>query len=242
MLRSYSERALIGVGILALFWLALRGLTAGHVAPTRVQSVERRDDGRAQLHVATPETRLAPALSPTLLTELPALPQHEGAPNKWDLIEGLNATPAGVTGAVTGQTALAITALGSEGRHAIAVRFAGLTPGALYSVTVWVRAHSAQRVMIEARDSVVATTHKASHYGVAQYDVASGSVMRALGDLQAHGVGKPKEGWLPLWCSIHTKDGQIYVLLGFLEGLRNLHMFKGEGQELVLGGFEITRQ
>lgn len=168
------------------------------------------------------------------------MPQAGSGPNRWDLIEGLNVIGVDGESPAAGQHLLRLTALASEGRHAIAVRFGGLTADTVYRVTLWLKANPTNRIMIEARDAVVATTGKRSNYGVAQFDMIGRTVIKTSGDFVGQGVEQAPDCWLKVWSNISTKDGQIFVLVGMLESPRNLHVFKGAGQDLILGGFEIA--
>ena len=244
--RSYTSRALLGVLVLSLFWLALYVMAARRISsPGASSSIDRSSPPASarDAFAATPEALAAAAsLKRTAVADLPGLPQTQSAPRLWDLVDGLNAVVIEGSSPAAGQKVLRLTALDGEERHAISARFTDLSPGALYRVTVWLKVHPSQRIMVEARDSVVANTGKASHYGIAHFDMNTGAVLRASGDLKGQGIAQPRDDWMALWCDLYTKDGQVYVLLGFLESPRNQHIFKGAGQELVMGGFEIARR
>jgi len=178
----------------------------------------------------------------TLLRDLPPLPQTTRGPNRWDMIEGLQATPVEkLASPATGQSVLRLRALPEEGRHVISAHFTGLAPESVYRVFTWVRSVSTNRIMIEARDSVAPGTDKAWNYGMAQFDMADRSVIKSSGDLIAQGVDQADDGWLRVWGDLRTRDGQVFVVLGLLESPRNLHVFRGVGQELIFGGFEAAR-
>ena len=65
-------------------------------------------------------------------------------------------------------------------------------------------------------------------------------MINASGDFVGQGIEQGPDDWVKVWADVLSKDGQVYVLLGMLESPNNLHVFKGAGQELILGGFEIA--
>jgi hypothetical protein len=122
----------------------------------------------------------------------------------------------------------------------LGARFGGLTPGGLYRAIVWIKTGPEVRVMIEARDSFDRQTGKPSSYGVAQFSLGDRSVLSSTGDILASGMETAGAEWIRLWVELRTKDGQIFVALGLLEGASYRHVFKAAGQEMTFGGFEIS--
>ena len=47
------------------------------------------------------------------------------------------------------------------------------------------------------------------------------------------------DDWVKLWVDLRSKDGQIFALIGLLEGRNNRHVFTPAGQTVIFGGFEI---
>ena len=238
-LKSYSSstRVLAVLAACALFgWGLYSCLTRPHRnAPAATAA--RQDTPKP----AEPKrTEVGVAVALTKLEDLPALPQTASGPNRWDLIEGLSAAGAPGASPATGQPVLRLTALTSEGRHAISARFTDRAPDAVYRATIWVKASPVNNIMMEARDSVVDGTGKPSNYGVARFDMTARAVINASGDFVGQGIERGPDDWVKVWADVLSKDGQIYVLLGMLESPNNLHVFKGAGQELILGGFEIA--
>ena len=45
---------------------------------------------------------------------------------------------------------------------------------------------------------------------------------------------------MKLWVDLRSKDGQIFALIGLLEGPNNRHVFTAAGQSVIFGGFEIS--
>jgi hypothetical protein len=178
----------------------------------------------------------------TNIGELPALPELPAGPDKWDLIDGLAAKVIEGPTAVSGQRVLQLVAAGADGRHALGARFGGLDPGGAYRLSAWVRAEPGARLMIEGRDSIDPLTGKPSNYGVAQFDLAARSVVSSTGDILASGVGAGADDWVKLWIDLRSRDGQIFALIGLLEGSNNRSVFKAAGQKVTLGGFEISPQ
>jgi hypothetical protein len=173
------------------------------------------------------------------IRELPPLPKCPSGPDEWDLIEGLGAEMLDEPAVACGQRMLRLVAVPSDGRHALSARFGGLAPGAVYRAMSWIRAEPAAHVMIEVRDSVDTHTGQPSNYGVAHFNPAARSVTKSTGDILASGVDTAADGWLRVWADLRSKDGQIVVLIGLLEGSNDKHVFKGRGQEVTFGGFEI---
>jgi hypothetical protein len=94
--------------------------------------------------------------------------------------------------------------------------------------------------MIEARDSFDPDTGKPANYGLAQFDLASRSVVNSAGDTIASGVELAADDWVKVWIDLRSGDGQIFALIGLLEGRNNLHLFTAAGQSVIFGGFEIA--
>ena len=46
---------------------------------------------------------------------------------------------------------------------------------------------------------------------------------------------------MKVWVDLRSRDGQIFALLGLLEGRNNRHVFTAAGQSVIFGGFEISR-
>jgi hypothetical protein len=176
----------------------------------------------------------------TNISELPALPEFPAGPDRWDLIDGLSAESVEESAVVSGQRILRLVAVGADGRHALGARFHGLAPGGAYRAIAWVKAEPRIRVMIETRDSRDPQTGKPSNYGVARFNPADPSILDSTGDILASGMEVAADEWVKLWVDLRSKDGQLFVLLGLLEGPNNRHVFKAAGQEMTFGGFEIS--
>ena len=93
--------------------------------------------------------------------------------------------------------------------------------------------------MIEARDSVDPHTGKPSNYGVARFNLTARSIENVTGDILNSGMEAAEDGWQKIWVELHSSDGQIFLLMGLLEGSSNRHVFKERGQEVTFGGFDI---
>ena len=145
---------------------------------------------------------------------------------------------------VSGWHILQLVAAGANGRsdirHALGGRFGGLAPGGIYRAVAWVKAEPGVRVMIEARDSIDSHTGNASNYGLARFDLAAPTVLNSAGDILASGVEAAADGWLKVWVDLRSRDGQMFALLGLLEGRNNRHVFIAAGQRVIFGGFEIS--
>jgi hypothetical protein len=165
------------------------------------------------------------AVSTADVRQLPSFPVTGSAPDEWDLIEGLAAEPIEGSPVNSGQRVLRLAAVGADGRHALGARFGGLTPGGLYRALVWIKTGPEVRVM---------------SYGVAQFSLGDRSVLSSTGDILASGMETAGAEWIRLWVELRTKDGQIFVALGLLEGASYRHVFKAAGQEMTFGGFEIS--
>lgn len=196
----------------------------------------------SELIASAPESRAGrDAAAATRLEDLPALPKTAKGPSRWALIEGLWARPIEGPGGAEGQPVLHLSAERRESRHAITVDFTDLPPGSGYRVAAWVKATAPMSVMLEARDSVDAATGQPPHYGMAQFDLAARSTITSRGGFLGQGIEPAPHGWLKVWADLESKDGKLFVLLGLLERPRNLHLFEGRDQELILGGIEYQR-
>ena len=45
---------------------------------------------------------------------------------------------------------------------------------------------------------------------------------------------------MKVWVDLRSTDGQIFALIGLLEGPNNQHVFNATGQSVIFGGFEIS--
>jgi pimeloyl-ACP methyl ester carboxylesterase len=201
-------------------WVTIRaGRLARHLH-SRMQGV------RANSHV-------------TDIRELPPLPQAPSEPRQWHLIEGLNAEVIEGSPMVTGQHIMRLAAAGPEGRHALGARFGGFSHGGTCRAIAWFKTEPGVRVMIEARDTHDPLTGKPSNYGVASFNLADRSIVNRTGDILNSGMEAAQDGWQKIWVELRSSDGQVFVLMGLLEGGNNRHVFKERGQEVTFGGFEI---
>jgi hypothetical protein len=141
---------------------------------------------------------------------------------------------------VSGQRILRLVAVGADRRHALGVRFDDLAPSGIYRATAWVKAEPGVRLMIEARDSFDPHTGKPANYGVARFDLAARSVVSSTGDIVASGVEAAADDWVKVWIDLRSRDGQIFALIGLLEGNNNQHVFTPADQSVIFGGFEIS--
>jgi hypothetical protein len=132
-----------------------------------------------------------------------------------------------------------LAAVGSRVRHAISARFVGRSPGAIYRLTVWVKAGSAKRLLLEARDSVDEKTREINNYGTVAYDLSSNSVVDSKGAVRGAGVELADDDWKRIWLNMRTADGVLYIVLALLEGDNNNVAFRARGQHVTFGGFEI---
>src|SRR5262249_17950351 len=128
---------------------------------------------RVVTQVSSPPPRTDIANKATSIGELPPLPASSSAPNRWDLIEGLNAEELQGSAVVSGQPILQLVAVDADRRHALGAQFGELAPGEIYRLITWVKAEPGARVMIEARDSFQPNTGNPSNYGVAQFDLGA---------------------------------------------------------------------
>jgi hypothetical protein len=159
----------------------------------------------------------------------------------WDVLDGLNAEVIDNTSHVEGEPTLRVTATPEAGRHAIAVRFAGLAAGGTFGITAWVKGPPGARMMLEARDGIDVQTTEPAHYGVARFDLASSSVVDATRDVHEAAIATDVDGWWKVQAAIASRDGVVYALVGMLDD-DNKHIFNGSTKfELTLGGIEVVR-
>jgi hypothetical protein len=172
--------------------------------------------------------------------ELPRLPDADGCPIRWDLLEGLHVEAVSEPPVVRGQRILRLAAVGEDCRHAVGVHYPALASGEVCRAAAWAKLAPGARVMVEARDGFDRRTGKPSNYGLALFDLGSAGVIETSGDIMGSGVEAEVDGWLKLWVETRSKDGQAFVLAGLIEGENNRHIFTAAGQQLTLGGWEIA--
>ena len=173
--------------------------------------------------------------------ELPPLPASSSAPNRWDLIEGLNAEVqvAGISAVVSGQRILRLVAVGADRRHALGARFGDLAPGRNLSRHRLGQSRTRCPRHDRSPRLLDPNTGNPSNYGVARFDLAARSVVNSTGDIIASGVDAAEDDWVKVWVDLRSRDGQIFALIGLLEGRNNRHVFTPAGQSVIFGGFEI---
>ena len=165
------------------------------------------------------------------IRELPLLHQ-------WDVFDGLHAEVIEGTSVVGGEQILRLASVG-DGRHALGARFCGLVPGGTYRAITWIKTEPDTRVMIEARDLIDPHTGKPSNYGVARFNLATRSIMNVAGDIRNSKVEAAKDGWQKISVELRSANGDVFVLVGLLEGSQGRHVFKEQGQEVNFGGIDI---
>jgi hypothetical protein len=193
-------------------WVTIRARRLARCLLKRIQGA------RAKAHIAD-------------IGELPRL-------HRWDVFDGLHAEVIEGTPVVHGQQILRLAAVG-DGRHALGARFGGLVLGGIYRTVTWVKTEPDTQVMIEVHDSVNPHTKEHSNYGVARFNLATRSIMNVVGDIRNSKVEAAKDGWQKISVELRSTDGDVFVLVGLLEGSRGRHVFKEQGQEVTFGGFDI---
>jgi energy-coupling factor transporter transmembrane protein EcfT len=210
-------------------------------------------DNAAQAPAATAtSTRTAPPspasqappvldLPKTELADLPGLP----AGQQWHLIWGLNAAPLQIAPVVAGQTALQLVATRTDERHAIAAHFRdpdASAPTTGYRFTVWLKAESAVNAQIMVRDPVNPQTGKPGKEREIRFDLASSSVLSANDNSATQTIVRDSRDWQKLQIDLPTAHREVFIYVGMLENGSNSHVFRGTGQRLIFGGFEISRR
>ena len=175
-----------------------------------------------------------------LMARCPHVPESSAAPNRWDLIDGLSAEAVEEAAVVSGQRILRLVAVGADSRHALGARFGDLAPSRNLSRHRLGQGRARCPRHDRARDSFDPHTGNPSNYGVAQFDLAARSVVNSTGDIIASGVDAAEDDWVKVWVDLRSKDGQIFALIGLLEGRNNQHVFTPAGQSVIFGGFEIS--
>jgi hypothetical protein len=194
---------------------------------------------------AAPATPAAPAPTPvvveaTTLPDLPSLPDTVS----WDLIWGLNATAFDAPPVVSGETPLRLTAVrtndnAAQNRHALALRFSGLDPGAVYRATVWVKSADTN-IQLQVRDSEDPQTGKPPDQGEVRFNLKTGAATMATGNLLAHGIDAAPDGWSTAWVELKSQDGKVFVYLGLIEKNGTSNVFAGTGEQVLLGGIAVA--
>jgi hypothetical protein len=186
----------------------------------------------------------ATTLPETLIDQLPILP----ASYNWEVLWGLNVKPSDDAAVVAGQRPLQLTAVpptvpaNEPNRHAVAIHCDGLTAGAGYRITAWVRSAAGTNVQLEVRDSNDTKTGQPADYGEARFNLAAHTTLSATDGLR-HGVDQAASGWSKVWVDLKTADGRFYALVGLLENGSNQHVFNATGQQQIeFGGVELTRR
>jgi hypothetical protein len=177
-----------------------------------------------------------PPIRETALADLPGLPGSL----RYDFILGLNAKPLDTPEVVSGESPLELTAVRSaRNRHAVAMQFSGLNPGGAYHATAWVKSDGSN-VLLQVRDAVDDQTGKSPDEGEVDFDFRTGASTTDSGNLLAHGVDSSADGWHKAWVDLKTDDGNIFVLLGLIEGGGTGDVFRGHGEHVLLGGIEVA--
>lgn len=180
-------------------------------------------------------------LRATQLNKLPALP--DGI--HWDLIWGLNAKLRAASEHVPGQPVLLLTAAPakdaeSQMRHAISQRFDGLEPEATYRISIWMKPISVKKLQLHVRDSVVPESGQPGNQGEARFDLSACTVLKVDG-LSNVEIAPADKGWVNITADLKCGDGRLFVYLGILRTADDSHAFEAEGEQVLLGGIEVSR-
>jgi hypothetical protein len=108
-------------------------------------------------------------------------------------------------------------------------------------VALWVKGPAGSRIMMEVRDGVDVRTGQPGHYGVARFDLSSAKLVEEQGDIQSPLIAAESDGWRRVSVDIRSSDGQVFALVGMLEGANNHHIFTGADKfQLTIGGIDAN--
>jgi hypothetical protein len=109
----------------------------------------------------------------------------------------------------------------------------------VYRTTVWVKS-AGTNIQLQVRDSEDPQTGKSPDQGEVRFDLKSGATTMATGNLLAHGIDPTADGWSKAWVELKSQDGKVFVYLGLIEKGGTSHVFAGSGEQVLLGGIEVT--
>ena len=180
--------------------------------------------------------------------QLPPLSDFSSGPDQWDLIEGLHATiiEAGRYWFRRGSHAVHTWRWPRLEAPELVTHIASAPPRARPWESVsspgWVKMEFGDRVDDSSLVNFKSDrqTGKPANYGAAQFNLDDRSGSGMTGDALASGSGIAFGGWTRIWIDLQSNDGQIFIVLGLLEGSNGRHGSAVSGQNVIFGGFQIA--
>jgi hypothetical protein len=165
-------------------------------------------------------------------TALAQVPVPAAADYSWIGIVGLNVEPVADTPVVKGQTLLRLTAVPTEGGHALAAQFSSVENGKAYRISAWIKAGTANQIELEVAD--LAAGKQVSH-GYEIFDLGSHKPLDPTSAVDP-GMQDEQNGWQMVWVDMPSLRGRCLVKFYLLAAGKT--EYKGDGMlSLVLGGF-----
>jgi len=157
-----------------------------------------------------------------IIGDLPAVPVSGAHQAAWDGVDGLyvNWKPRASPGLAQ---AVELVAAATAGRHRLGIRFEVAVGVSACRVTALVRPKIAALAYLEMRDG------SSTKYGIAVYDLRTGSCIRAAGDLLDAGVEAGESGWLEIWCELPCAVPSAAAYVGIVSPAGDLS-YRGDGR------------
>jgi hypothetical protein len=165
---------------------------------------------------------------------LPPVPSGSSFGTAWDGIEGISAMDMGPGPTGSGKGALSLVATRDAGRHRLGVQFVGLPADRPLRLTAWIKAPQGTRLGVEIRDGKGGPQSE----GSAAVDLSRGVVVATSGPVRLSIETAPRD-WVRVPIETRSADGVIVIYLALL-GPGNAATFAGNGEQMILGGLELT--
>ena len=172
-------------------------------------------------------TSYSSIIVPTSLSELPPLPRN----GKWDFVNGLNVQTLDVTN--SGHAVLRLLAIPGQLRHGLGVRVDGIKSGGDYRVELWAKGSLDANLLLDIRGS------DSSNELTVAFASKTGTIIRWSGQIIDKGSKTDSEDWRGFWADFNASDDTLYISLFLLQTGSDTQLFRGWGQQLVIGGIDV---
>ncbi len=121
----------------------------------------------------------------------------------------------------------------SNGRHRIERSVDGLQPGAVHTLSLYIKAEERSGIIIEVRDN------QQGKYGVVRFDLKKHTLAKT-GDIQFGGMQVGDNGWVRCWAAMPFDSDQGVYTIGLLGPPDGAPQYMGDGRSgLLIWGSQL---
>jgi hypothetical protein len=222
--------------------LVVAGVTVGALAFGVTLTLIDSDRGTADIALAevpltnddgSPRYALASGMR-----DLPPPPSGLPFGVAWDGVDGVNARIIGPSPVVAnGSLALSLVAARVPGRHRLGLQLVGVPANKPIRAIAWVKVPQGAHVAINIRDGQSPSGSPLNN-GTVVFDPTARKVVSTGGNVTAS-IEPGQRDWHKLIIAMRSADGVVVMYVGLL-GAGDADSFRGEGQQIILGGIELA--